>query len=1257
MSAADATPPPPPGIHPIVARQLRAAARKANRRNLGGWGPFILFLIVAVPLFWMRLEPMVFVESATILHIGLLILQMVGSVSATMAAASLVTEYEDNTLQALILSRLGRGRIVLGFWLHAILSAGTIALEFLPCYAVLIWWGGITLGEYLRTQLLLFTYTGLASIGCVTAGFLVIQALDRVKRDKASREQENPNAGPGLLGVLMRANSSQNSAQGIVVSVGVIFFLIPTVGIPMMAALLSIGFGGSLAGISVAEAVRWRADGWSYLAMFSPPVAGILNVQVPVFGFMLPAWAVFPVIYAAVGYALFLQATHFLVSRRYNTSLGLRGSQVVGIVTLHTLILAAFWQQPEVGAIVHLLLWLAYSSFITINASLAGDELPSTRLLGEPGFPHRHPLMHFYATGPSFSALLILGGFAVVAPMLLWGAAPQHLELVMQACAQWIVAIAALILLGRGLIMMGLGALGTQIVVILFVGVVCGVLAVNLHHVANFQGWFFTDEIFIAPLVIALAGIIPSPVMELAVIRLGEGFGLRADASGSAYLFITEREGYPAHLFLASSAVWLLATILIHAWGRRTMARRMIKRDALLRERLEQTPEPTPPAPPAHHAPEAMRAMALVLMVAMATALAGAAPTAAPVAPPTPAAAQVEPAALGSSRLVPDFAPVPGTLAVAAKLHGDYEFTLERDLPVPSAGQSVPTLRWPASQPRAVPGCFTAQDPALREFVGAGWYRIELDLANLPEGYESWTLRFEGIARESEVHVLGLPRGAIVRKSLFAYTPVELDLPNLSASRQIVVAVRASNEIPELGIPDREWDGWWNHAGIFRDVELVGHRAATSIARAEVRTLMRERAKGPGGGWLVAVMPIARRDGAEDTMNEAHYRVRVTAPRYDANEPPIVLEQSGVIEDRHRRGFHFELPGDAGTWLPSAPRLGKIEIELLGEGDAPVALLTLPLGLREVWLDGSRAILNGVPMRLFGFSYHEILPDTGYTMSEELIRADLTAMKAMGANFLRAGHYPLHPLVPQLCDELGLVLWEEIPAWKTSAESLSDRTTVETYAFPYLREMIRRDGHHPSVLFWGVGNEFDSADKRVRRYIDRAIDNVRSLDPTRFAVFASDRREKDIALDLPDVIAVNEYFGWYYGEPSQVGPMLDALHAAQPEKAILVSEFGHECEFGLAERHPGARRDYSEPAQADFLRQHIQQIFAPERAEFMMGGCVWLWADFDDPHRTEKHHPKHLHGVNTKGVVTAGRERKASYRMLEEIVPTLGLQP
>jgi beta-glucuronidase len=191
---------------------------------------------------------------------------------------------------------------------------------------------------------------------------------------------------------------------------------------------------------------------------------------------------------------------------------------------------------------------------------------------------------------------------------------------------------------------------------------------------------------------------------------------------------------------------------------------------------------------------------------------------------------------------------------------------------------------------------------------------------------------------------------------------------------------------------------------------------------------------------------------------------------------------------------------------------------------------------------------------------------------------------------------------------------------------------------------------HPSVVVWSVGNEFASDREPVAKYVARATAFVREMDPTRLVTFASDRREKDISFDSVDFIAINEYFGWYYGAIPDLAANLDKVHEKWPGKPIVVSEFGSESIPGWKNAAPeDSGMDYSEDYHMKLVGTHLGYIFDPARSGYMSGALLWVYADFPNPSaflRSPAHPPVAAY-MNLKGLVTDDRRHKRVWAVVQ----------
>lgn len=540
----------------------------------------------------------------------------------------------------------------------------------------------------------------------------------------------------------------------------------------------------------------------------------------------------------------------------------------------------------------------------------------------------------------------------------------------------------------------------------------------------------------------------------------------------------------------------------------------------------------------------------------------------------------------------------------------------------------------------AVPGSFNEQlaknaefpDPSdsMRFYKGKAWYRTSF--ASPPASVSHQMLCYLHLSGTLLRHTVWL-NGVKLGASVLPYLDASYEASSLlKAGGPNVLVVEVDNGIEKRAIPDSYWHGWWDDGGLIRPVYLElrppthGQSYVTTTMQAGgAWKLVIETRLGTGAVAAATTVAYSLTDGGGKQVWQATTRPTAGSPR---------LAAEGVIPT-------------ALAWSPEHPTLYTLTTSISSGGGVP-DVTTIHVGFRQIAVEGTRILLNGAPIAFRGVSRHQFLAGAGVSLTPAQDRADIAEIKALGANFVRLAHYSQSQDVYDACDELGVLVWNEIPAWQTAKATLADPAVWRDYAEPELEQMVQQHRNHPSVVVWSVANEIPTEAPEGAAFVAKAIALVKTLDSSRLVTFASDRREGDTGFGPVDFIAVNEYFGWYYGHQQDVGPMLDSVHRRFPGKPIVVSEFGAEAlpDWQPDPAKPDAR-DYSESAQASFLQTHLEQIFAPERSSFVAGGLIWLFNDFPDPHQTASDRPAAAMYCNTKGLVTMNRQRKPSFAIVQ----------
>jgi beta-glucuronidase len=501
-----------------------------------------------------------------------------------------------------------------------------------------------------------------------------------------------------------------------------------------------------------------------------------------------------------------------------------------------------------------------------------------------------------------------------------------------------------------------------------------------------------------------------------------------------------------------------------------------------------------------------------------------------------------------------------------------------------------------AWQSMRVPGCWNEERPELLHYEGPALYVREFEG---PRSGPRYFLRVGAANYESNLWL----NGAFLGTHEGGFTPFSVDVtPHLQPRNVLVVVVdnrREANQVPAL-----RYD-WFNYGGIFRSVGLV-EVPPSHIKRAFLRLL-------PGTDFRRLRLDVETSAAEGESLT--------------LTVPGLHLEERAIVDGRGEASL--EVAAAPGLWSPEEPHLYDVEVAL-ESGDR----LEDRAGFREVRVEGEKLLLNGRPIFLRGISAHEEFPGRGRAAREEDTREMLEAARDLGCNFLRLAHYPHHERAARLADEMGLLLWKEVPVyWHVD---FADPAALAN-ARNQLRELILRDRNRASVAIWGVANETPNTDDRLAFVSDLAA-YARELDGTRLVSAALLPMPDDPLASHLDVLSVNQYFGWYYGQVEQVEELLTKL--APHGKPVVVSEFGADCVAGL---HGGADEPRSEEFQSELYRRQFASML---RFPAVVGTTPWVLYDFRSPLRQNKYQ----RGYNRKGLIGEDhRSRKMAFETVREV--------
>ncbi len=335
-------------------------------------------------------------------------------------------------------------------------------------------------------------------------------------------------------------------------------------------------------------------------------------------------------------------------------------------------------------------------------------------------------------------------------------------------------------------------------------------------------------------------------------------------------------------------------------------------------------------------------------------------------------------------------------------------------------------------------------------------------------------------------------------------------------------------------------------------------------------------------------------------------------------------------------GITLPVP-DARRWSPDEPNLYTVTASLLRRNEVRDEV-SARCGVRSFSCSPRDGFtLNGKITPLRGVCRHQDRLYRGNALTKEEHWDDARIIKELGANAIRLAHYQHSQDFYDACDELGFVVWAEIPF----ITRMSDDPAAHDNCVSMMKELIIQNYNHPCICFWGLSNEVLLAGKLSDQLVENHRDLeklVKALDPTRLSTIAHVAATPDDCElhEITDVEAYNHYFGWYVGKIEDNGPWMDDYHARYPKRCLGVSEYGCEGIITYHSAKPEAK-DYSEEYQALY---HETLVRAFNDRPYVWGSFLWNMFDFGAAGRNEGG----VAGRNNKGLVTMDRKiRKDSY--------------
>jgi beta-galactosidase len=532
-------------------------------------------------------------------------------------------------------------------------------------------------------------------------------------------------------------------------------------------------------------------------------------------------------------------------------------------------------------------------------------------------------------------------------------------------------------------------------------------------------------------------------------------------------------------------------------------------------------------------------------------------------------------------------------------------------------------------------------------FKGIGWYHKNLLLTNKYIGKKLF-INFEGVFLKANIYI----NGKFVGEHKGGYTAFTFDISNyVTIPGQNSISIKVDNS-KDLGLPPISGD-YTLFGGIYRDVYLM----STNEVHFDEMNL------GSSGVFIETPLvndknAIVKVSGTISNQSTENKNVTILSKVID-KAGVVVTEIKSKLKLTAGSNGNFEQLSEKiakpNLWSTENPYLYTVQTSILSDDKTQTVLDVKhhPLGFRWFSFNADSGFyLNGKYLKLIGAARHQDFMGLGNALDNDLQRRDIELLKAMGGNFIRVSHYPQDPSLIEMCDKLGILVWEETPLGNT----FYDNEELKATCMSSLKEMIRQHYNHPSIIIWGYMNEVGlgtakMAEKEKKKGIyeitakfAKVLDSiVHAEDKNRLSTMAQNSGGngyyKDYGLSsTPNVIGWNTYYGWYKGAFPDFGSFMDKVHTESPEIKSLISEYGAGSDQRLHSLNP-EQFDFSIEWQQLYHESYLNQIFS---RKYIAGAAVWNLIDFCAAGRQES-----MPHINNKGLLYNNRTPKDVYYLYQ----------
>ena len=506
-----------------------------------------------------------------------------------------------------------------------------------------------------------------------------------------------------------------------------------------------------------------------------------------------------------------------------------------------------------------------------------------------------------------------------------------------------------------------------------------------------------------------------------------------------------------------------------------------------------------------------------------------------------------------------------------------------------------------------VPGDWNSQKEKLFYYEGTVWYKKSFNVENYDDS-KRYYVHFGAVNYRADVYLNGKKLGVHIG----GFTPFNFEMTHLLKEKHNFLIIKVDNKRAADEVPTLSTD-WWNYGGITRDV-TVYELDQTFIEDYKIQLTKNNNKEVSGYIQL-------------NGKNKGTQKVNLTIPELKINKT-FTTDANGFVQVK------FPVKR-VEYWSDINPKLYVVNIAI--DNDK----ISDKIGFRTIETKGKEILLNGEKIFLKGISIHEEnVMRGGRAWSIEDAKVLLGWAKELGCNYVRLAHYPHNENMIRVAEQMGILVWEEIPVYWTI-----QWRNPETYkkAETQLTELISRDKNRACSIIWSMANETPTSQERLT-FLTNLATTARKLDDTRLISAAledhSKKENKNIMIvedefaKVVDVLSFNQYYGWYGGKIDNIKNIRWEIDINKP---VIISEFG-----------AGALQGYNADKMTRWSEEFQELLYEetlPTLAKIpgISGITPWTLVDFRSPRRTLI---PYQNGWNRKGLISeTGNKKKAFYTL------------